>query len=98
MDKITIAVISVSGLLIAVAIIISLTAAGGGTAAQQQQQQQSFAQIQELTESSVSDFFNNHGYIVRLYEFRQDNGDLIIYAERTNRSVTPIPPSPAEID
>jgi type II secretory pathway pseudopilin PulG len=96
MDKITIAVISVSGLLIAVAIIISLTA--GGTAAQQQQQQQSFAQVQELTESSVSDFFNNHGYIVRLYEFRQDNGDLIIYAERTNRSVTPIPPSPAEID
>jgi hypothetical protein len=95
MDKITIAVISVSGLLIAVGIIISLTA-GGGTAAQQQQQ--SFAQIQELTESSVSDFFNNHGYIVRLYEFRQDNGDLIIYAERTNRSVTPIPPSPAEID
>ena len=94
MDKITIAVISVSGLLIAVGIIISLTA--GGTAAQQQQQ--SFAQIQELTESSVSDFFNNHGYIVRLYEFRQDNGDLIIYAERTNRSVTPIPPSPAEID
>jgi hypothetical protein len=95
MDKITIAVISVSGLLIAVGIIISLTA--GGTAAQQQQQQ-SFAQIQELTESSVSDFFNNHGYIMRLYEFRQDNGDLIIYAERTNRSVTPIPPSPAEID
>jgi hypothetical protein len=95
MDKITIAVISVSGLLIAVGIIISLTASG--TAAQQQQQQ-SFAQIQELTESSVSDFFNNHGYIVRLYEFRQDNGDLIIYAERTNRSVTPIPPSPAEID
>lgn len=95
MDKITIAVISVSGLLIAVGIIISLTA--GGTAAQQQQQQ-SFAQIQELTESSVSDFFNNHGYIVRLHEFRQDNGDLIIYAERTNRSVTPIPPSPAEID
>jgi hypothetical protein len=94
MDKITIAVISVSGLLIAVGIILSLTA--GGTAAQQQQQ--SFAQIQELTESSVSDFFNNHGYIVRLYEFRQDNGDLIIYAERTNRSVTPIPPSPAEID
>jgi hypothetical protein len=94
MDKITIAVISVSGLLIAVGIIISLTA--GGTAAQQQQQ--SFAQIQELKESSVSDFFNNHGYIVRLYEFRQDNGDLIIYAERTNRSVTPIPPSPAEID
>jgi hypothetical protein len=94
MDKITIAVISVSGLLIAVGIIISLTA--GGTAAQQEQQ--SFAQIQELTESSVSDFFNNHGYIVRLYEFRQDNGDLIIYAERTNRSVTPIPPSPAEID
>jgi hypothetical protein len=94
MDKITIAVISVSGLLIAVGIIISLTA--GGTAAQQQQQ--SFAQIQELTESSVSDFFNNHGYIMRLYEFRQDNGDLIIYAERTNRSVTPIPPSPAEID
>jgi hypothetical protein len=94
MDKITIAVISLSGLLIAVGIIISLTA--GGTAAQQQQQ--SFAQIQELTESSVSDFFNNHGYIVRLYEFRQDNGDLIIYAERTNRSVTPIPPSPAEID
>ena len=95
MDKITIAVISVSGLLVAVGIIISL-AAGGGTAAQQQQQ--SFAQIQELTESSVSDFFNNHGYIVRLYEFRQDNGDLILYAERTNRSVTPIPPSPAEID
>jgi hypothetical protein len=94
MDKITIAVISLSGLLIAVGIIISLTA--GGTAAQQQQQ--SFAQIQELTESSVLDFFNNHGYIVRLYEFRQDNGDLIIYAERTNRSVTPIPPSPAEID
>jgi hypothetical protein len=94
MDKITIAVISVSGLLIAVGIIISLTG-GGGTA---QQQQQSFAQIQELTESSVSDFFNNHGYIMRLYEFRQDNGDLIIYAERTNRSVTPIPPSPAEID
>ena len=94
MDKITIAVISVSGLLIAVGIILSLTA--GGTAAQQQQQ--SFAQIQELTESSLSDFFNNHGYIVRLYEFRQDNGDLIIYAERTNRSVTPIPPSPAEID
>jgi len=94
MDKITIAVISASGLLIAVGIIISLTA-GGGTAAPQQQ---SFAQIQELTESSVSDFFNNHGYIVRLYEFRQDNGDLIIYAERTNRSVTPIPPSPAEID
>lgn len=93
-DKITIAVISVSGLLIAVGIIISL-AASGGTAAQQQQ---SFAQIQELTESSVSDFFNNHGYIVRLHEFRQDNGDLIIYAERTNRSVTPIPPSPAEID
>jgi hypothetical protein len=83
-----------SGLLIAVGIIISLTA-GDGTATQQQQ---SFAQIQELTESSVSDFFNNHGYIVRLYEFRQDNGDLIIYAERTNRSVTPIPPSPAEID
>jgi hypothetical protein len=95
MDKITIAVISLSGLLIAVGIIISLTA-GGGTAAQQQQQ--SFAQVQELTESSVSDFFNNHAYIVRLYEFRQDNGDLIIYAERTNRSVTPIPPSPAEID
>ena len=92
MDKITIAVISVSGLLIAVGIIISLTA--GGTAAQQQ----SFTQIQELTESSVSDFFNNHGYIMRLYEFREDNGDLIIYAERTNRSVTPIPPSPAEID
>ena len=68
MDKITIAVISLSGLLIAVGIIISLTA--GGTAAQQQQQ--SFAQIQELTESSLSDFFNNnnHGYIVRLYEFR----------------------------
>jgi hypothetical protein len=97
MDKITIAVIGVSGLLIAVGIIISLTAGSGGTAAQQQQQQ-SFAQIQELTEPSVSDFFNNHGYIVRLYEFRQDNGDLIIYAERTNRSVTPIPPSPAEID
>jgi hypothetical protein len=96
MDKITIAVISVSGLLIAVGIIISLSGGGGGTAAQQQQQ--SFAQIQELTESSVSDFFNNHGYIMRLYEFRQDNGDLIIYAERTNRSVTPIPPSPAEID
>ncbi len=94
MDKITIAVLSLSGLLIAVGIIISLTA--GGTAAQQQQQ--SSAQIQELTESSVSDFFNNHGYIVRLHEFRQDNGDLIIYAERTNRSVTPIPPSPAEID
>jgi hypothetical protein len=94
MDKITIAVIGVSGLLIAVGIIISLTA--GGTAAQQQQQ--SFAQIQELTESSVSDFFNNHGYIVRLYEFRQDNGDLMIYAERTNRSVTSIPPSLAEID
>ena len=70
MDKITIAVISVSGLLIAVGIIISLAA--GGTA----EQQQSFAQIQELTESSVSDFFNNHGYIVRLYEFRQDDGDL----------------------
>ncbi len=42
-DKITIAVISLSGLLIAVGIIISLTA--GGTA---QQQQQSFAQIQEV--------------------------------------------------
>lgn len=94
MNKITIAVVTISALLIAVGIIISLTA---GTA-QQQQQQQSFAQIQELTESSVSDFFNNHGYIVSLYEFRQDNGDLIIYAERTNRSVTPIPPSPAEID
>lgn len=93
MNKITIAVVTISALLIAVGIIISLTA---GTA--QQQQQQSFAQIQELTESSVSDFFNNHGYIVSLYEFRQDNGDLIIYAERTNRSVTPIPPSPAEID
>ena len=92
MDKITIAVVAISALLVAVGIIISLTA--GGTA----QQQQSSAQIQELTESSVSDFFNNHGYIVRLYEFRQDNGDLIIYAERTNRSVTPIPPSPAEID
>ena len=92
MDKITIAVVTISALLIAVGIIISLTA---GTA---QQQQQSFGQIQELTESSVSDFFNNHGYIVSLYEFRQDNGDLIIYAERTNRSVTPIPPSPAEID
>jgi hypothetical protein len=91
MNKITIAVVTISALLIAVGIIISLTA---GTA----QQQQSFAQIQELTESSVSDFFNNHGYIVRLYEFRQDNGDLIIYAERTNRSVTPIPPSPVEID
>jgi hypothetical protein len=91
MNKITIAVVTISALLIAVGIIISLTA---GTA----QQQQSSAQIQELTESSVSDFFNNHGYIVRLYEFRQDNGDLIIYAERTNRSVTPIPPSPAEID
>ncbi len=93
MNKITIAIVTISALLIAVGIIISLTA--GGTATQQQQ---SFAQIQELTESSVSDFFNNHGYIVRLYEFRQDNGDLIIYAERTNRSVTPIPPSPAEID
>ena len=91
MDKITIAVVAISALLVAVGIIISLTA--GGTA-----QQQSSAQIQELTESSVSDFFNNHGYIVSLYEFRQDNGDLIIYAERTNRSVTPIPPSPAEID
>ena len=64
MDKITIAVVTISALLIAVGIIISLTA---GTA---QQQQQSFAQIQELTESSLSDFFNNHGYIVRLYEFR----------------------------
>jgi hypothetical protein len=92
MNKITIAVVTISALLVAVGIIISLT--GGGTA----QQQQSFAQVQELTESSVSDYFNNHGYIVRLYEFRQDNGDLIIYAERTNRSVTPIPPSPAEID
>jgi hypothetical protein len=91
MNKITIAVVTISALLIAVGIIISSTA---GTA----QQQQSFAQIQELTEPSVSDFFNNHGYIVSLYEFRQDNGDLIIYAERTNRSVTPIPPSPAEID
>jgi hypothetical protein len=91
MNKITIGVVTISALLIAVGIIISLTA---GTA----QQQQSFAQIQELTESSVSDFFNNHGYVVSLYEFRQDNGDLIIYAERTNRSVTPIPPSPAEID
>jgi hypothetical protein len=96
-DKITIAIVTISALLIAVGIIISsLTGGGGGTAPLQQQQ--SFAQIQELTESSVSDFFNNHGYIVRLYEFRQDNGDLIIYAERTNRSVTPIPPSPAEID
>jgi hypothetical protein len=94
MNKITIAIVTISALLIAVGIIIS-SLTGGGTA---QQQQQSFAQIQELTESSVSDFFNNHGYIVRLYEFRQDNGDLIIYAERTNRSVTPIPPSPAEID
>ena len=92
MNKITVAVVTISALLVAVGIIISLTA--GGTA----QQQQSFAQIQELTEPSVSDFFNNHGYIVRLYEFRQDNGDLIIYAERTNSSVTPIPPSPAEID
>jgi hypothetical protein len=54
MNKITIAVVTISALLIAVGIIISLTA---GTA----QQQQSFAQIQELTESSVSDFFNNHG-------------------------------------
>jgi hypothetical protein len=97
MNKITIAIVTISALLIAVGIIISSLTAGDGTA-QQQQQQQSFAQIQELTESSVSDFFNNHGYIVRLYEFRQDNGDLIIYAERTNRSVTPIPPSPAEID
>jgi hypothetical protein len=88
MDKITIAIVTISALLIAVGIIMSSLTAGGGTA---QQQQQSFAQIQELTESSVSDFFNNHGYIVRLY-------DLIIYAERTNRSVTPIPPSPAEID
>jgi hypothetical protein len=97
MNKITIAIVTISALLIAVGIIISSLTAGDGTA-QQQQQQQSFAQIQELTESSVSDFFNNHGYIVRLYEFRQDNGDLIIYAERTNRSVTPIPPSLAEID
>jgi hypothetical protein len=96
MNKITIAIVTISALLIAVGITISSLTAGGGTA--QQQQQQSFAQIQELTESSVSDFFDNHGYIVRLYEFRQDNGDLIIYAERTNRSITPIPPSPAEID
>jgi hypothetical protein len=96
MNKITIAIVAISALLIAVGIIMSSLTGDGGTA--QEQQQQSFAQIQELTESSVSDFFNNHGYIVRLYEFRQDNGDLIIYAERTNRSVTPIPPSPAEID
>jgi hypothetical protein len=97
MNKITIAIVAISALLIAVGIIMSSLTGDGGTA--QEQQQQSFAQVQEeLTESSVSDFFNNHGYIVRLYEFRQDNGDLIIYAERTNRSVTPIPPSPAEID
>ncbi len=92
MNKITIVIVTISALLIAVGIIISLTGYGGTA------QQQSFAQTQELTESSVSDFFNNYGYIVRLYEFRQDNGDLIIYADRTNRSVTPIPPSLAEID
>jgi hypothetical protein len=92
MNKITIAIVTITAILIAVGTIISLTG-DGGTA-----QQQSIAQTQELTESSVSDFFNNYGYTVRLYEFRQDNGDLIIYADRTNRSVTPIPPSLAEID
>lgn len=92
MNKITIAIVTITAILIAVGTIISLTE-DGGTA-----QQQSIAQTQELTESSVSDFFKNYGYIVRLYEFRQDNGDLIIYADRTNHSVTPIPPSLAEID
>jgi hypothetical protein len=66
----------------------------------QQQQQQSFAQTetQELRAEEFSDWMDDRGYTVRLYEFRPDNGDLIIYAERTNRSVTAIPPSPAEID
>ncbi len=65
-----------------------------------QQQQQSFAQTetQELRAEEFSDWMDDRGYTVRLYEFRPDNGDLIIYAERTNRSVTAIPPSPAEID
>ena len=67
---------------------------------QQQQQQQSFAQTetQELSAEDFSNWMDDRGYTVRLYEFRPDNGDLIIYAERTNRSVTAIPPSPAEID
>ncbi len=70
------------------------------TMQQQQQQQQSFAQTetQELRAEEFSDWMDDRGYTVRLYEFRPDNGDLIIYAERTNRSVTAIPPSPAEID
>jgi hypothetical protein len=65
-----------------------------------QQQQQSFAQTetQELRAEEFSDWMDDRGYTVRLYEFRPDNGDLIIHAERTNRSVTAIPPSPAEID
>jgi hypothetical protein len=93
-NKITISVIlSVTLLLVVVGIVASLTAA----AQQQQQQQQSFGQIQELREAEFSDWMDDRGYTVRLYSFL-DNGDLIVYAERTNRSITAIPPTPAEID
>jgi sensor domain CHASE-containing protein len=93
--KITIAIFSSLALLIIVGIVASLTAA---IAQREQEQQQSFAQVQELNEDSVSDFFDDHGYTVRSYEFRTDNGDLIVYAERTNRSVTAMPLTPAQID
>jgi hypothetical protein len=82
------------------AALVLLTAILSLYTTQQQQQQQSFAQTetQELRAEEFSDWMDDRGYTVRLYEFRPDNGDLIIYAERTNRSVTAIPPSPAEID
>ena len=93
--KITIAIISSLALLIIVGMVASLTAA---IAQLEQEQQQNFAQVQELDEDCVSDFFDDHGYTVRSYEFRTDNGDLIVYAERTNRSVTAMPLTPAQID
>lgn len=82
------------------AALVLLTAILSLYTIQQQQKQQSFAQTetQELRAEEFSDWMDDRGYTVRLYEFRTDNGDLIIYAERTNRSVTAIPPSPAEID
>jgi hypothetical protein len=55
MNKITIAIVTITAILIAVGTIISLTE-DGGTA-----QQQSIAQTQELTESSVSDFLITMG-------------------------------------
>ena len=94
--KIIIAIFTSLALLIIVGIVASLTAAIAQR--EQEQQQQSFAQVQELNEDSVSDFFDDHGYTVRSYEFRTDNGDLIVYAERTNRSVTAMPLTPAQID